>query len=109
MLDSVFSELERPRSTTACCSMLRLENRAGHDRGRGKSKALRTALVLATLASTGCSSIGHDGDALGDLKRDQRHKAYIACFNRIYDPANPHHNMFGMQRACSKYARALVP
>ena len=91
-------------------SIARLEPRTGHHRGRGrKYDGLSIALVLATLASTGCASLDLDGDALVDLKRAQRHKAYTTCFNRLYDPANPYHNMIGMQRACSKYAKAQVP
>jgi len=77
--------------------------------GRTTSGLLTAALLSALTVLPGCASINYDGEELADFKRAQRHELYTACFNQLYDPANPYHNMFGMQRACSRYAKATVP
>ena len=67
------------------------------------------ALVVAVLTLTGCQSVDQATTELAQLKRAQRQELFLACFNELYDPANPYHNMLGMQRACSKFAKAQLP
>ena len=71
--------------------------------------SLAAALVVAVLTLSGCRSVDQATTELTQLKRAQRQELFLACFNGLYDPANPYHNMLGMQRACSKFAKAQLP
>lgn len=67
------------------------------------------AVAISAMLVTGCENMKPPRGDVAQLKRHQRYEIYRECFNKLYDPMNPYHNMTGMQRACSRFAKARVP